>query len=262
MSSREPAIKIENLSVYYGNTPALQDVNLTVTDGEYLGIIGPNGGGKTTLMRAILGIIAPTSGSVLVYGKPAGHADTKIGYVPQFAQMDRRFPITAFEAVLSGRLGRGLKPFHMYSKADREAASRSLERVGIADLAGRRLSALSGGEFQRLLIARALAVEPRLLMLDEPTASVDAGSREKIYSLLAELSRSMTVVLVTHDLLAVSSQVRSLACLSGRLVYHGEPKLDTNTMNALYGCPVELIAHGVPHRVLGEHSEGEECDLC
>lgn len=261
MDKSAPALKIENLSVFYGSTPALQDVSLEVAEGEYLGIIGPNGGGKTTLMRVILGLIPPTYGKVLVYGEPPGHADVKIGYVPQLAVMDRRFPITVFEAVLVGRLGRGLRPLHRYGKADREAAMRALERVGIAELAGRRLSALSGGEFQRLLIARALAVEPKLLMLDEPTASVDAGSREKIYTLLAELNRNMTVILVTHDLLAVSSQVRTLACLSGRLVYHGEPKLDVHTMNALYGCPVELIAHGVPHRVLGEHCDGEGCDV-
>lgn len=261
MENSLPALKIENLSVYYESTPALEGVSLEVADGDYLGIIGPNGGGKTTLLKVILGLIHPTAGSVLVYGKSPGHAGVKIGYVPQIAQMDRRFPITAFEVVLTGRLGRVPKPLHRYTKADREAATQALERVGIAELAARPISALSGGEFQRLLIARALAAEPKLLLLDEPTASVDAASRERIYSLLGELSRSMTVILVTHDILAVSSQVRSIACLSGRLVYHGEPKLDANTMNALYGCPVELIAHGVPHRVLGEHhgEGGADC---
>ena len=261
-NSNQPALQMQNLSVYYGNTPALHNVNLTVDHGEYLGIIGPNGGGKTTLIRVILGLLAPTTGSVLGYGKPAGHTDVKIGYVPQIAPLDRRFPITAFEAVLTGRLGRGLVPFHRYSKSDRLAASEALERVGIAQLAERRLSALSGGEFQRLLIARALAVEPKLLLLDEPTANVDAGSREKIYTLLAELSKTMTVILVTHDLLAISSQLRSLACLSGRLVYHGEPQLNTDTVRALYGCPVDLIAHGVPHRVLGDHHEEGDNLVC
>lgn len=253
-----PALEIKNLSVYYGQTPALNNINLEVKDCEYLGIIGPNGSGKSTLLKAMLGLIQPATGSVRIYGKPPGHTDVKIGYVPQFASMDKRFPITAFEAVLTGRLGRGLVPFHRYSKADRIAAADALERVGISELAGRRLSELSGGEFQRLLIARALAVGPKLLLLDEPTANVDAGSRENIYALLGSLSKSMTIILVTHDLFAVSSQVHSLACLSGRLVYHGEPRLDSGTVNALYGCPVDLIAHGVAHRVLGEHNHDGE----
>ena len=252
-----PALHVEHLSVYYGQTPALTNVCLDVADGEYLGIIGPNGGGKSTLLKAILGLIPLSSGSVSVYGKSITHSGAYIGYVPQFASMDRRFPITVFEAALTGRLRKGLSPFHRYSKDDSEAALEALRRVSIENLAGRQLSALSGGEFQRLLIARALAVEPRLLLLDEPTASVDAASRGKIYALLGELNKTMTVVLVTHDLLAVSSQVHRLACLSGRLVYHGEPELDRDTVSALYGCPVDLIAHGVPHRVLSEHNHEE-----
>jgi zinc transport system ATP-binding protein len=256
--TKHPALEINNLSVYYGQTPALHNINLEVKDCEYLGIIGPNGSGKSTLLKAILGLITPSAGSVRIYGRPASHSDVKIGYVPQFASMDKRFPITAFEAVLTGRLGRRLVPFHRYSKADRIAAADALERVGITELAGRRLSELSGGEFQRLLIARALAVGPKLLLLDEPTASVDAGSRENIYALLGSLSRTMTIILVTHDLFAVSSQVHSLACLSGHLVYHGEPQLDNATINELYGCPVDLIAHGVSHRVLCEHCHRDE----
>jgi len=135
-----------------------------------------------------------------------------------------------------------------------------VERVGIGSLANRQIAKLSGGEFQKMLIARALAVNPRLLLLDEPTASVDAVSRDQIYGLLAELNQNMTIILVTHDLLAISSQVHRLACLNGRLVYHGEPELTGNIVNNLYGCPVDLIAHGVPHRVLKEHGEGNQID--
>ena len=130
-----------------------------------------------------------------------------------------------------------------------------LEKVGITDLANRQISELSGGEFQKMLIARALATNPKLLLLDEPTASVDAASRDQIYGLLAELNKNMTIILVTHDLLAVSSQVTRLACLNGQLVYHGEPELTEKVVNNLYGCPVDLIAHGVPHRVLRDHGE-------
>ena len=128
--------------------------------------------------------------------------------------------------------------------------------MGIGDLAERQISALSGGEFQRMLIARALAAEPKILLLDEPTASVDPGSREMIYELLTELNKEITIVMVTHDLMAVAAQVSNLACLSGTLVYHGEPKLTEEVVSEMYGCPVDLIAHGVPHRVLGDHDHG------
>ncbi len=257
MSAR--AVHIEDLSVYYGRNPALTDVRLDVEEGEYLGIIGPNGGGKSTLLKAILGLVPPAKGVVEVFGAAPGGGRAAIGYVPQFAALDRRFPITLLEVVLTGRLKKGLSPFFAYSKEDREAARALIEQVGLAALAARRLSDLSGGEFQKMLIARALAVNPKLLLLDEPTASVDAASREQIYSLLWELNRRMTIILVTHDLLAVSSQVRRLACLNGRLVYHGEPELTEAAVNSLYGCPVDLIAHGVPHRVLREHGEGGHC---
>lgn len=256
-NQNESAIHIDNLSVYYGQTPALSNVCLDVVEGEYLGIIGPNGGGKSTLLKAILGLIPISSGTVQVYGKSMEKDETPIGYVPQFSSLDKRFPITLFEVVLTGRLKQGLSPFYRFTSADKQTANELIERVGISSLANRQISKLSGGEFQKMLIARALAVNPKLLLLDEPTASVDAGSREQIYELLAELNKSMTILLVTHDLLAISSQVHRLACLNGHLVYHGEPEITESIVNNLYGCPVDLIAHGVPHRVLKEHGEGE-----
>lgn len=254
----EEAISIKNLTVYYGDTPAITNVSFDVKEGEFLGIIGPNGGGKSTLLKAILGLIPITTGSIQIYGQSQGKNRSALGYVPQFATMDRRFPISVGEVALTGRLKPGLSPFMKYSKTDKEIAYQQLERVGIESLAKRQISELSGGEFQRLLIARALAINPKLLLLDEPTASVDASSREQIYNLLEELNKEMTIVLVTHDLFAISSKVGKLACLNGNLVYHGEPELNQNIVNQLYGCPVDLIAHGVPHRVLKTHEEGKE----
>jgi len=254
------AVHIDNLSVYYGQVPAIAGVCLDVADGEYLGIIGPNGGGKSTLLKAILGLIPATVGTVQVYGNNPGKSRSLVGYVPQFAALDKQFPITMLEVVLTGRLKQGLSPFFKFTKEDKKAVYDLLEKVGIGSLANRQISELSGGEFQKMLIARALAVNPRLLLLDEPTASVDVGSRDQIYSLLAELNKNMTIILVTHDLLAISSQIRRLACLNGYLVYHGEPELTENIVNNLYGCPVDLIAHGVPHRVLKEHEEGKQID--
>ncbi len=258
MSNR--AVHIDNLSVCYGQAPALTDVSLDVADGEYLGIIGPNGGGKSTLLKAILGLIPASCGIVQVYGEKTRSGKASIGYVPQFAAMDKRFPITLSEVVLTGRLKKGLSPFFKYTEDDRAITHQLLTKVGIDKLAKRRISELSGGEFQKMLIARALAVNPRLLLLDEPTASVDATSREQIYTLLTELNKSMTIILVTQALLADSSQVQKLACHNGPLVYHGEPELTENIVNNLYGCPVDLVAHGVPHRVLKEHREGAHND--
>jgi zinc transport system ATP-binding protein len=252
-----PALEINNLSVYYRSTPALTNLRLTVAPGEFLGIIGPNGGGKTTLLRAILGLVPSASGSeIKVFGKSPRSA-RGIGYVPQSAQLDRAFPISVCEVVMTAFLKGGAHPLFRYSDEHRKSAKALLERVGIADLADRHVSQLSGGEFQRLLIARALAVQPQLLLLDEPTASVDPSSRECIYDLLAELNQSMTILLVTHDMLAVSSFVTSIACLNRTLIYHGQPELTEDIVSNMYGCPVDLIAHGVPHRVLGRH-DGEE----
>jgi zinc transport system ATP-binding protein len=231
-----------------------------VPDGEYLGIIGPNGGGKSTLLKAILGLVPISNGTVQIYGSNTHKNRSCVGYVPQFAALNRKFPISLFEVVLTGRLKQGLSPFFRYSSEDKASVYSMLERVGIESLANRQISELSGGEFQKMLIARALAINPRLLFLDEPTASVDAVSRDQIYGLLAELNKNMTIILVTHDLLAVSSQVSRLACLNGQLVYHGEPELTEKVVNNLYGCPVDLIAHGVPHRVLRDHGEEKTDD--
>ncbi len=249
------AIRIKNLTVYYGDTPALQDVSLHVPAGEYLGIIGPNGGGKSTLLKAILGLVPADRGEIRVFEAPPGRGQARIGYVPQFSMMDKNFPITLEEVVLQGRLKNRLVPFFAYSRQDKQETAELLERVGIAHLAHRQIADLSGGEFQKMLIARALAVRPQLLLLDEPTANVDTVSSSQIYRLLGRLSAKMTILLVTHDLFAVSSEVKSLACLNRHLVYHGEPELSQKVVNALYGCPVDLIAHGVPHRVLRPHGD-------
>lgn len=255
----ETAVRVKNLSVLYGHTPALSGVCIDVPKGDFLGIIGPNGGGKSTLLKSILGLITISEGDIELLGKPAAKNTAVVGYVPQFALMDRKFPISVIEVIMTGLLKNGIHPFYKFSKSDRENAQKHLDRVGIGDLASRQISQLSGGEFQRMLIARALAVNPEILLLDEPTASVDPASREQIYKLLSELNaEGMTIILVTHDMLAIASEVTSLACINQHLIYHGEPKLTEDVVNHMYGCPVDLIAHGVPHRVLRDHDCGGE----
>lgn len=256
----ESALHIKNVSAHYEHTQALTDICLNVREGEFLGIIGPNGGGKSSLLKAILGLIQPTSGSIEIFGKANNINRSLIGYVPQFSDVDRRFPISVQEVAMTALLKHGLHPFFRFSKDDKNFAYAQLERMEIADLATRQIAELSGGEFQRLLIARALTTKPRILLLDEPTASVDPSSSEHIYTLLSELAQNnITIILVTHDLLAVSPHITSIACLNQRLVYHGAPSLTEPIMTQLYGCPVELIAHGsLPHRVLQCH-HGEGC---
>lgn len=256
---KDSAIHIENLSVKYDNIFALSDIQMDVARGEYLGIIGPNGGGKSTLLKAILGLIPVQTGDITFFGQKSGKSRHFLGYVPQFTEFDRSFPINVLEVILTGMLAKGLVPFRRYSSEEVKKANGLMEKVGILQLAHNPISALSGGEFQKMLLARALAVDPEILLLDEPTASVDASSREQIYNLLENLNKTVTIILVTHDLLAISSKVRRLACLNTRLIYHGDPELNEEIVTNLYGCPVDLIAHGVPHRVLRAHGE-EGCN--
>ena len=253
------AIEVKNLTVSYGACVAIENVSLKVSEGEYLGIMGPNGGGKSTLLKAILGLVPAQSGEIKIFGSDMKKNRQCIGYVPQHTSVDRKFPISALEAVMCAFLKGGLHPFFKFDAKKREAALEKLKTVGLENLKGRQLCELSGGELQRLLIARALASEPSVLLLDEPAASVDPASREKIYRLLAELNKNITIVMVTHDMAAVASEVRRLACLNRTLVYHGAPRLDEGVVKELYGCPVDLIAHGLPHRVLKNHEGSDGC---
>lgn len=249
------ALSVKDLSVRYkeGNI-ALKNINLEIQSGDYLGIIGPNGGGKSTLFKAILHFIPCQGGPILFFGKPLKETRDLIGYVPQFVNIDKSYPITSKEVVVSALLGQGLHFFHKASRSDKKKADEILEKVGLSHLANRQIESLSGGEFQRLLIARALVKGPQLLLLDEPTASVDPASREQIYSLLGSLNeQGITIILISHDLMAIASQVKHLACISENLIYHGNPEIDETIVKHMYGCPVDLIAHGVPHRVLPMH---------
>lgn len=254
-SSISLALEITNLSVFYGEDCALENISLNVAEHEFLGIIGPNGGGKTTLLKAILGLVQPQSGTVRIFGQSGDKARRSIGYVPQFSRFDRRFPISVEEVVLMGRLAGRSPWFVRYDTKDRALVESLLGRLEIADLKQRQIGQLSGGQLQRVLIARALAVEPRILILDEPTASVDSASKTRIYEILKELNKEMTILIVTHDLSAVSSNIDKIACLNQQLFYHGRTELEAGLVEKVYGCPVDLIAHGVPHRVLRGHED-------
>jgi zinc transport system ATP-binding protein len=177
-----------------------------------------------------------------------------VSYVPQSSKVDRSYPISVLEVVLGSKLKKSLNPFYKFSKEDKESARDALKMVNIEHLADRQIEKLSGGEFQRLLIARALASSPKLLLLDEPTANVDPSSRNIIYNLLDKLNNEgTTIIMVSHDTMAISSKVKNIACISENLIYHGGPHLSQQVIDKMYGCPIDLLAHGVPHRVLAEH---------
>ncbi len=254
------AIRIRNLSVNYNGHAALEEIDLDIQEGKYVGILGPNGAGKSTLLKVIIGLVRPTSGKILVFGEPPDRlrrGGRMVGYLPQRPLGNPRFPVSVLDVVLMGRYGRiGL--FRRPHREDREIGLRSLARVGIDHLAKRPIGELSGGEQQRVFIARALSVEPKLLVLDEPTVSLDACAQDDLYQLVAGLKGELglTVLMVCHDVGAISRFVDDVICMNRRVHIHQAPPIGRVGLEQTFGCSVEYLFHGkVPHRVLGGNDE-------
>jgi zinc transport system ATP-binding protein len=237
-----PVITIEGVTFSYGAAPALENVDLSVEEGEFLGVVGPNGGGKSTLLKLLLGLLEPQAGRIRVLGREPRQVRKALGYVPQYPAFARDFPITVEQAVLMGRLGTGSR-LGGYRLADRRAARRALVEVEADRLAREQIGTLSGGELQRVLLARALAGEPRILILDEPTANIDHRVEGEIFDLLEELNERMTIIVVSHDIAFISSYVRRVACLNRTLVCHRTEAIDGQVIRDLYGESVRMVAH-------------------
>jgi zinc transport system ATP-binding protein len=244
-------IEVNNLWYSFNGRPVLREVSLQVRQGEFLAMIGPNGGGKTTLLKLMLGLLKPDRGSIRVFGLPPRKAAHRIGYVPQDVHINKDFPISAMDVVLMGRIKSG-RGWRRTSRSDRVLAHKALDGLEMGPYCDRRIGKLSGGQLQRVFIARAMATEPEILFLDEPTASVDSQGQAEFYELLKQLNRSVTIVMVSHDLMMLHHDVQSVACVNQNLHYHNEAEI-TDDMLDMYACPVELLAHGVPHRVLKKH---------
>lgn len=259
MNDNTPVIQISDVTISQNGMVVLDSISLTVERGQFTAMIGPNGAGKTTLVRAILGLIRPDRGRIEVFGTSSerlGVERARIGYVPQIFNIDLNFPITVFETVLMGtygKLGTGKRP----GEREITAANAAIEKVGIADLSSRPLARLSSGQRQRTFIARALANNPELMLLDEPTTGVDVATTGSLYTLLQELkSEGVTIVLVSHDIGVVAAYTDSLACLNKTLVAHCRPDEieSSEALQEMYGCHVAYLHHGeAPHIVVEEH---------
>ena len=240
--SATPVVSIENLKFAYNGQVVLTDVDLRIREREFVSIVGPNGGGKSTLLKLILGLLHPQQGRVRVFGSRPEKARPRVGYLPQHAHHDPQFPTTVIEVVMMGRLG-GRVSLGPFGKADKQQAGDVLEKVGLRELASRSFSAISGGQRQRVLIARALAAEPDLLLLDEPTAHVDVAAVNEFYNLMERLNDKITIVTVSHDVGFVSDRVKSVVCVNREVVVHPTSELTGETLQRIYGTDIRLVRH-------------------
>jgi zinc transport system ATP-binding protein len=256
----EFAIEINDLSVFHNSQATLEDIFLEIATGSFVGILGPNGAGKSTLLKVILGLIRPDKGQVRIFGETPQQLRRHkhiIGYLPQRPLNNPHFPVSVSDVVLMGRygvMGLARRP----STRDQEIARRHLNLVGMAARAGSSIGELSGGEQQRVFIARALSVEPKLLILDEPTISLDACGQDELYELIHRLQEQMelTVIMVSHDIGAVSEHVKDIVCLNRRIFVHQPPPIGRLGLEKTFGCSVEYLFHGeIPHRVVRIHDD-------
>ena len=242
----KPIIEIKNLSAGYDDRNVLRDINLTVYERDFLGIIGPNGGGKTTLIKCILGLLKPTGGEMLFH-------TTSLGYLPQYSSIDRKFPISVEEVILSG-LSVQKSLTSRFTPEQKEKGKQIIARMGLEGLEHRAIGELSGGQLQRALLGRAIISDPAVLILDEPSTYIDKRFEARLYQLLAEINKDCAIILVSHDIGTVLQQVKSIACVNETLDYHPDAGVTTEWLERNFNCPIELLGHGtLPHRVLGEH---------
>ena len=242
MPSSDSIIEIRDLRFSYTpGFPVLEVPSLTVRAGQSGCIVGPNGGGKSTLLKLMLGLLSPDAGTIRVLGVPPEEARMKIGYMPQYHQLDAAFPASVLEVTLMGRITPGM--LFRYRKADYAAAKEALDILGISDLADRSFAGLSGGQRQRVLIARALAGEPKLLLLDEPTANIDPGAEERFYATLEELRRRMTVITVSHDLGFVNRETDLVICVNRYVNLHRATDFTAAAADEVYHHHVNMIKH-------------------
>jgi zinc transport system ATP-binding protein len=235
-------IDIDNVSFNYGAVPVLENISLKIYEDEFIGIIGPNASGKSTLLKLILGLIEPDKGIIKKYNLDCQHTRNHIGYVPQHINFPRDFPVTVEEVVMMGHVTPTSK-FIKFNKVEIASAKHAMQALEIEDIAKRQIGALSGGQLQRVLIARALVCQPNILILDEPTSNVDMRVEEDIFALLKNYSEHMTIIVVSHDIAFISGYVDRVACLNRTLVCHDTESISGKMIEELYDAPVKMIHH-------------------
>ncbi|MGD2088374.1 MAG: ABC transporter ATP-binding protein [Candidatus Aminicenantes bacterium] len=253
---KKKLLELRSVSAGYNVHLVLKDINLTIYEQDFLGIIGANGSGKTTLIKVLLNLIKPIKGTVRFFFESGEKPGKQIGYLPQQNMFDKQFPITVHDVVLSG-LSSKVGVFKSFTREDKIAVDEVLERMSIMDLKKRAIGTLSGGQMQRVFLARALVSSPALLVLDEPDTFVDKSFTKDFYEILQELNQQMAIILVSHDLGMISSYVKAIACLNinGCLFCHDSNHITQEALDS-YNCPIDLITHGdLPHRVLGKHEK-------
>ena len=254
-------VEIRDLSVGYDNKPyVLKKVSLDILQNDFLGIIGPNGGGKTTLLKTLLGLIKPSRGTISFFRDEEKCNELNIGYLPQINQIDKNFPISVNDVILSG-LTMPTRFFSSYTKQQKERAGNVAKQMGVEELLDRPIGALSGGQLQRTLLGRAIVDQPDLLILDEPNTYVDKRFETNFYKLLEDINRDTAIVLVSHDVGTVISLVKNIACVNAGLHYHAGSNVSADWLENSYNSyPIEIIGHGeLPHRILDTH---DGCDCC
>jgi zinc transport system ATP-binding protein len=247
-----PLIDIRHLTVGYEDNIILSDVSLTIHDKDFIGVIGPNGGGKTTLLKAILGLLPPFRGEVVFHDCMTEGNHHRIGYLPQINNIDRKFPISVSEVVKSGLMSKK-RIIKKYAQKDLEYAGELMNEMGIYEIRNKAIGELSGGQIQRTLLCRALVNQPKLLVLDEPNTYVDNRFERELYEKLRRFNENIAILLVSHDIGTISTYVKSIACVNHSLHYHPGNKITPELMEA-YECPIQIITHGkIPHTVLHQH---------
>ena len=245
-------LELKSISAGYGAKTVLNDVNLAVFENDFIGIIGPNGGGKTTLIKVILRLIDPFKGSISFYDSALQGNKKAIGYLPQFKIIDRLFPITVKDTIYSG-LMREKKLFRNFSKAEKEKGNALIDRFGLSHLVNRTVGELSGGQMQRVFLCRALVSSPQILILDEPDTFVDMSFAETLYEILRELNKSMAILLVSHNVGPLITSLTSVACINETLHYHTSEEFSHELFENA-GCPLHIVEHGeIPHTILRKH---------
>ena len=235
-------IDINNVCFNYGEVSVLKDISLQIHEDEFIGIIGPNASGKSTLLKLVLGLLKPDTGTINISKQKCQHAKNHIGYVPQHVSFSRDFPVTVEEVVLMGHITSS-SFFFKFNKEEIESARKAMQTLEIEDIAKRQIGSISGGQLQRVLIARALVCQPNILILDEPTSNVDMRVEEDIFSLLKNYSEHMTIIVVSHDIAFISGYVDRVACLNRTLVYHDTASISGKMIEDLYDAPVKMIHH-------------------